>query len=67
MVTTIKITKMDWGRSTDIYNISVWCNTVLKLRYARKVGDTKRVNNYVLGTLRRCRGENFDFEELTNK
>lgn len=62
MVTTIKITKMNWGRNTDIY-----CNTVLKLRYARKVGDTERVNNYVLGTLRRCRGEKFDFEELTNK
>lgn len=50
---TIKITAIkDYGRHHDQY-----CNTVLMLRKARKIGDT--VNNYVLGVLRRMKGSEF--------
>lgn len=57
---TIKITMIkDHGRCHEQY-----CNTVLMLRRARRVGDTETVNHYVLGVLRRMRGSEFDFIEL---
>lgn len=45
--TTIQITKIeDHGRCHDIY-----CDKILWLRKARKVGDIETVNNTVLGKL----------------
>lgn len=56
----IKITKIkDFGRNHDSY-----CDKVLMLRKARRVGDTEVVNHYQLGTLSRMKGEEFDFVEL---
>lgn len=56
----IKITKIkDFGRNHDRY-----CERVLTLRKARRVGDTEMVNHYQLGTLSRMRGEGFDFVKL---
>ncbi|UVX32822.1 MAG: hypothetical protein [Bacteriophage sp.] len=52
----IEITKLNYGR-----NAKTFCNTVLMLRTAFKVGDTETVNHYVLGCLNRAKGENFDF------
>lgn len=49
-------TKLNYGR-----NAKTFCNTVLMLRTAFKVGDTETVNHYVLGCLNRAKGENFDF------
>lgn len=56
---TIKITKMEYGR-----NAGIFCDKVLKLRFAKNIGDTEKVNNYVLGVLRRNVSEKFDFVEL---
>lgn len=47
--TKIKITYIkDYGRNHNLY-----CDTVLGLRYARKVGDVEIVNNTILGKLKR--------------
>lgn len=57
---TIKITKIaDFGRNHEMY-----CDKVLMLRKARKVGDMEVVNNTVLGRLNDMRGDNFDFEVI---
>lgn len=53
---TIEITKLNYGR-----NAKTFCNTVLMLRTACKVGDTETVNHTVLGCLNRQKGANFDF------
>lgn len=52
----IEITKLNYQR-----NAKTFCNTVLMLRTAYKVGDVEMVNHYVLGCLKRAKGENFDF------
>ena len=56
----IKITKIkDFGRNHDNY-----CDKILMLRRARKVGDTEVVNHYQLGVLNRMKSEDFDFVKL---
>ena len=58
--TIIRITYIkDMGRCHEMY-----CDKVLMLRKARKVGDEETINNYVLGILRRNKGEDFDFIEI---
>lgn len=56
----IKITKLNYGR-----NAKTFCNTVLMLRTACKVGDTETVNHFVLSCLNRQKGTNFDFDIIT--
>ncbi len=57
---TIKITKIkDFGRNHDSY-----CDKVLMLRKARKVGDTEVINHYQMGVLNRMKGEEFDYVKL---
>lgn len=54
---TVKITKLEYGR-----NAKLFCNTVLMLRFAFKVGDVETVNHIVLSRLNQQRGTKFDFE-----
>lgn len=54
---TVKITKLEYGR-----NAKLFCNTVLMLRTACKVGDVETVNHTVLSRLNQQRGTKFDFK-----
>ena len=59
----IKITAIkDHGKYHEQY-----CDKVLMLRRARRVGDTEVVNHYQLGVLRRMKGSELDFIELQVK
>lgn len=56
----IQITRMkDMGRNHEYF-----CNNVLLLRTARKVGDIEVVNHYQLGVLNRWKGEQINFEKV---
>ena len=41
-----------------------FCDTILMLRKARRVGDREVVNNYVYSVLKRNVGGEFDFKEV---
>lgn len=56
----IEITEIkDHGRFHNQF-----CDTVLMLRNARRVGDREVVNNYVYSVLKRNVGNEFNFKEV---
>lgn len=52
--TRITITAIDYDHGHTPHDL--WCDMFLRLRHARKTGDSEVVNNYVLSILRRYAG-----------